>query len=378
MQNARHQTEGRVVVGDAAACPDLVYATGFSAPDAAVFVDAGAIRILVISTLEEGRARRIAGARGIRVHSPADLGLRGAARRRLGRWAVAALREAGCKRARVGGGFPLETARELERAGIRVRIAAGPLYPERAVKTAEEQAHIRETQRAAVLAMRAAIAGIARARIHAGGVLYDAQGVLTSERVRRSIAGVLMEQGCEGRDTIVAGGSQAADPHEKGHGPLRAGEAIVIDIFPRHLDTGYWGDLTRTVVKGPASHDLKRRYRAVRAAQQAALAALRPRVGVATVHAAAADILARRGYRTFRGEHGPEGFIHRAGHGVGLAIHEAPSLGPGPGRLRRGHVVTVEPGLYAPGRSGIRIEDTVVVTADGWRYLAPCEKRFEV
>jgi Xaa-Pro aminopeptidase len=378
MQSKRENKDARVLVGDSATCPDLLYATGFRGPDPAVFVEAGSVRVLVVSVLEESRARRVAGARGIEVRTPETLGLRGTARRRLGCWARAALRETECTRVCVGAGFPLGVARVLEQAGIRVGLVPGALYPERAVKSVAEQRCIRDAQRAAVLAMRAAIDWIARSRVAADGVLRAEGRVLTSERVRRRILGVLLEQGCEGRDLIVAGGPQAADPHEAGHGPLRAGEAIVIDLFPRHLDTGYWGDLTRTVVKGRASAELKRRYRAVRAAQQDALAALRPRVAGATVHRAAVRALERWGYKTFRTERGPEGFIHHTGHGVGLAIHETPSLGPGPGRLRSGHVVTVEPGLYAPGRSGIRIEDTVVVTPAGWRYLVPCERRFEI
>ena len=72
------------------------------------------------------------------------------------------------------------------------------------------------------------------------------------------------------------------------------------------------------------------------------------------------------------------GFIHGTGHGVGLAIHEPPWVSRAEGRLRSGNVITVEPGLYYPGVGGVRIEDTVVVTTGGWRYLAPCERKFEV
>jgi Xaa-Pro aminopeptidase len=196
--------------------------------------------------------------------------------------------------------------------------------------------------------------------------------------VQKTITRVLMDHHCLSRDTIVAGGTQAADPHEKGHGPLRAHEAIVIDIFPKHQDHGYWGDLTRTVVRGRATAGLRRMYHAVRMAQSAALNAVKPGVRCATVHRRAAAELEMRGFKTTTVDGRRVGFIHGTGHGVGLEIHERPSLGLGKDRLKSGHVITIEPGLYYPEHGGIRIEDTIVVTHKGWRYLVPCERRFEV
>jgi Xaa-Pro aminopeptidase len=202
--------------------------------------------------------------------------------------------------------------------------------------------------------------------------------LITAEAVKKLIHGILLDHDCTGKDTIVACGRQAVDPHEQGHGPLRAGKAIVIDIFPQHIRSGYWGDLTRTVVRGAAGHELRGMYSAVRAAQLAALERIKSGVKGSTVHRAAAAELTRRGFRTENLDGQPAGFIHSTGHGVGLAIHEGPSLSASGGRLRAGHVVTVEPGLYYPAVGGVRIEDTVEVTRDGWRYLVPCEKRFEI
>lgn len=372
------QKRAIVLIGDANTCVDIEYATGFRAPDAVVFLKVGTRRLLVVSSLEAGRATRVASARGIEVVTPAALGLKGAARRRLSCWVLAALRRGGVRHAEVSATFPIGVARELERAGVAVAVAREAIFPERGVKTAREVACMREAQQAAVLAMRAATAMIGASAADGHGRLVLGGRVLTSELVRRRIAGMLLDHGCEGRDTIVAGGEQAADPHEVGHGPLRADEAIVIDIFPRHMDHGYWGDLTRTVVKGCAPAALRRQYLAVRAAQQAALAAVRPRVSAATVHRAAVAVLERRGFPTRLVEGRAEGFIHLTGHGVGLAIHEGPTVGPAGPRLRQGHVITIEPGLYYPGVGGIRIEDTIVVTAAGWRYLVPCEKHFEL
>jgi Xaa-Pro aminopeptidase len=119
-------------------------------------------------------------------------------------------------------------------------------------------------------------------------------------------------------------------------------------------------------------------FAAVREAQTAALGALRAGVSAAAVHRRAADTFKRLGYETRTEGTVREGFIHSTGHGVGLSIHESPVLGLGQGRLRSGNVVTVEPGLYYRDTGAVRIEDTVVVTAKGWSYLVPCEKRLEL
>jgi len=257
-------------------------------------------------------------------------------------------------------------------------MAQGSLFPSRATKTPEELEHITESQQAAVAAMNAAVELIATARIGADRILRIKRRVLTSEMVRGVINRVLLDRRCIGKETIVAGGPQAADPHCKGEGPLRAGETIVLDIFPQHLDHGYWGDLTRTVVRGAPGAPLKKMYAAVRAAQATALRHIKAGAPIARIHGGVMKELERRGFKTDMTGDPPKGFIHGTGHGVGLEIHEPPGIYSAPGRLRSGNVVTVEPGLYYPGIGGIRIEDTIVVTPAGWRHLATCPKVFEV
>jgi Xaa-Pro aminopeptidase len=201
---------------------------------------------------------------------------------------------------------------------------------------------------------------------------------LTSEFMIESAAKVLMDHGGICRHMIIAGGSQCANPHETGHGKLRAGETIIMDIFPQDLSTGYWGDLTRTVVKGKASTLQKKVYNAVRAAQNAGLSMLKPGVAGKTIHTAVCREMVRRGLQVSYPEDQRKGFKHSTGHGVGLCIHEGPGLHMFSGRLKKGQVVTVEPGWYDPEWGGVRIEDTVLLTSHGWKYLVPCEKRFEV
>ena len=374
---AKRPADPILLVGYAANCPDMEYASGFRAVDPVVLLQRPRARWLVVPRLEYGRALR-----EVKPHTnvltPELLKLTPARRRKLGEWAVAVARHADCHRVVVPPSFPHGVAMRLKRAGIVVRIAKESLFPQRAIKTSEEIRRIKEAQQAAVIAMRSAISLIASASIDHSGILRVRREPLTSETVRRTISRVLFEHNCTGKETIVAAGMQGADPHETGSGPLPAHEPIVMDIFPQHMEHGYWGDLTRTVVRGKPGTAVRRMYSAVKAAHAAALSHVRAGVNTGTVHRAARSELDRRGFATERRDGRPVGFIHSTGHGVGLAIHEAPSVAPAGGRLRSGHVITIEPGLYYPELGGIRVEDTVVVTPHGWRYLVPCEKRFEV
>ncbi len=366
-----------VLVGSANTCPDILYATGFMAPDPIVYLEVGRRKMMVVSQLEWGRAARIGEERGIEVLTPHLLGLDGAERGKLSEWVKAALKVLGAKSLRVPSDFPHGIACELKQSRLKVELLTTPAFPKRRIKRQNEVHNIRQSQRAAVIAMRSACNLIGESDIDGQGALRVRGQRLTAEVVQRRIAGILLEHDCSCGETIVACGRQSADPHECGHGPLRAHQPIVIDIFPRHLKHGYWGDITRTVVRGNPSPMLKRMYVAVKAAQAAALKHMRPGASCAAVHRAAAEVFTRRGFETRRENERAVGFIHSTGHGVGLAIHEAPSLGASRSRLCVGDVVTVEPGLYYPDLGGIRIEDTVVVTEQGWRYLAPCEKHFE-
>ena len=197
---------------------------------------------------------------------------------------------------------------------------------------------------------------------------------LTGEQVRRAINVAAMAYDCVGGEPIVSCGEQSADPHGIGGGPLQAGEPIIIDIFPQHAFTGYCGDLTRTVCKGPPKPGLRAMHAAVAAAQRLALATVRAGVYGSTVHHVVQAEFERRGYKNEVVNGRPAGFIHSTGHGVGLEIHEAPSLGLRPDRLQAGAIVTVEPGLYYPGMGGVRIEDTVLVTRQGAELLVPCAR----
>ena len=253
----------------------------------------------------------------------------------------------------------------------------------RRAKTAGEIAHVEETQRAVEASCEHA-AGILRdSEVRDDGTLLWRGEVLTSEVLRSEINVELLRRNCLGDGTIAAGGPQAADPHERGSGPLRTGEAIILDIFPMDLSSRYYADMTRTFVKGEPNDELKRMYDAVLESQEAALAMIGPGVDGKDVHEKVSGILHEKGYKTQthdREEGKPltEGFFHGTGHGVGLEIHEAPRLGLSTDKLIPGDIVSVEPGLYYPDVGGVRIEDLVLVTEDGSRNLTRFPKKFVV
>lgn len=362
------------MVEGAGQCADLLYRSKFLPVDPVVFLDEGKRRTLVVPMLEFGRA--VQEARGVEVVLPEAIGVDKAKSRSLSGWAVALLRYRKVKTVRVGPFFPAALLRALEEDGVRVDIMEKAMYPERAVKTPEELARIIVSQKAAVRAMREAEKVLRAATITRSGFLRWQGRALTAEALRTVIDIALLHEGCLARDTIVAGGAQAADPHERGSGPLKAGTSIVIDIFPQHKRSGYWGDITRTFCCGSPSPALARMYATVLKAQKLALSLIRPGVCGSVVHQRISDYFVAEGYPTTVKDGVVRGFFHGTGHGVGLDIHEGPWLNRLENKLAVGQVVTVEPGLYDPDIGGVRIEDTVVIEAGGPRLLATYPKTF--
>jgi Xaa-Pro aminopeptidase len=168
------------------------------------------------------------------------------------------------------------------------------------------------------------------------------------------------------------------DPHEEGHGPIRAHQPVVMDIFPRSERTGYFGDLTRTVVRGRASERLKEVYALVHEGVRLGHRRVRDGAEGQAIHGEIQALFESRGYPTGRRDGRMQGFFHGTGHGLGLEIHEPPSIGQRPCTLRAGHLVTVEPGLYYLGLGGVRIEDVALVTSTGSRNLTRAPYVLEV
>ena len=362
-------TVPHLLLGKPVVEPDIRYATGFLAPDDVVVLMLPRKTVLVVSSMECGRAR--AQAAGCVVETAASLGVPKDGLGKPAAWALAAVQRYAAGRVEVLPRFPVGATRELEAAGVAVSIAAAsPAASRRVVKTPQEIVWIARVQKAARAAMRAVGKAIREAEADPRGRLVWHGRLLTSEAARTIVRDTVLKHDCIDEETIIAGGAQAADPHERGHGPLMSGDWIVCDIFPRSLETGYWGDMTRTFMHGRPSPWHAALHRAVLAAQRDALASVRHGADGAAIHDAVRRGFEAAGFPAGVDDAGlPYGFIHGTGHGVGLEIHEEPRLSPKGGRLAENMVVTVEPGLYYPGRGGVRIEDLVVVGRDGPRVL---------
>jgi len=354
--------------------PNQRYLSGFDAPDPFLTLYAGAVHLLFSRGLEYGRAKREADAKSVERAVDYDLaelraehGPRGARDRAR----AAFLREHGVEEVAVPPRFPTGSADGLRERGIAVTVDHDDVIETvRARKTEAEVEHVRAAQRANEDAMAAAEALLREASVDGEGRLRHGGEVLTSERLKEEIEVTLLRAGCGLDGTIVACGADAADPHERGSGPLMADEPIVVDIFPRDKTTNYHADMTRTFLVGEPDETVREWFELTDRARKAAIEAVEPGVTGAEVHDVVCDIYEDAGLSTLRSDESAEtGFIHSTGHGVGLAVHEQPSLGPDGGQLQPGHVVTIEPGLYDPAVGGVRIEDLLVVTADGHENL---------
>jgi len=374
--------ENLLIVADSERNADMLYAVGTFVPDPFIWFTSQNREFVVVSDLEFDRVQReakhcrtLSYTRYERRHERENNGdFPG-----LSDVLHAILRERRIKKVTVAESFPLGLAKALRRHKIKVRLRDGSFFPERAIKSTDEVKKISAALLMAEVGLSEGIHALRHARIGKARRLMLNQSPLTAERLRAIIDTAILQAGGNSTHTIVAGGRQSSDPHQHGHGELHADEPIVIDIFPRSQCTGYYGDVTRTVVRGRATEFTRAMYAAVTKAQAAAMTQLRNGIRGADVHNAAEESFVESGYKTSRRNGHMEGFFHGTGHGVGLDVHEAPRLNRrSHDMLRPGHVVTVEPGLYYPDVGGVRLEDVVLVTRKAPKNLTRFEKQLEI
>lgn len=359
---------------------DVLYATGFFAPDPFVFIQSTpGRRIMVMSDLEIDRARATGNADRVLSMSHYTTLAQKRLRRTPAPGDIIAevLRDLRIRHVHVPSGFSTGVADRLRTHGIRVDAAPGSLFPERVHKSPGEVKHIVAAMRATEAGMQRAIDLLRRARVKNGWVVLDGKK-LTAEDVRLAANLEIFARGCVPAHTIVAPGQHGCDPHDVGSGPIRAGDPVIIDIFPRSEKTGYFADITRTVVKGTPRPRVREMYDAVLAAQRGALRMIKPGVVAKDIHGTILALFEKRGFKTGNIDGRMQGFFHGTGHGLGLEIHEAPRIAMNDTKLTAGMVVTVEPGLYYAGIGGMRIEDTVLVTRTGIRNLTRFPKFLEI
>lgn len=352
--------------------PEFRYACRFGVEDGLYLRFAPGDDLLVVSILELERAR--SESRAARIEEAGSLGWRDQADRRMA-WAELAarlIRERGGDAARISPRLPAALYEALRGAGLELEIVPDLFVEERRRKDDRELECIAIAQAAAEAATLEVVREVAAARIADGALIREGRP-LTSEWLMARAQQVLIERGCICEQMIVAGGERSSQPHFRGQGELRAGEPIVIDIFPRHQASGYCGDLTRTVVPGGASELLRRMHEACVEALEVGLGEIAAGADGMAVHRATCQRLVDRGFGTSTpglegSAQGPR-MIHSTGHGVGLEVHEGPPLRDLSFALASRDVVTVEPGLYQAGVGGIRVEDLVVVAAGGFDNL---------
>ena len=357
----------RLLFGNTDRVPDLTYATGLFVPDDfAWFRSPRGKTFVLLGPLEIDRARRTAA-----VDTCLDLEEE---KKRLGltkapypRILAAVLRHHGVRSAEVPASFPVSLFRDLRRASIRLQPVPDPFFPERLKKSHLEIRHLAQALRAAEAGLHRGVEVLRVAKIGPRQILRWGGSVLTSERLRIEMEAACLRAGALAKDTIVAGGIQACDPHERGSGPLRAHQAIILDIFPRDPRTGYFGDITRTVIEGRPSEALQQMHTTVSQGQKRILRQLRPGLNGQQAQDELRNWFRSRGYPTEIRRGRWTGFFHGVGHGLGLEIHEAPRFAVP--QLPAGAVITVEPGLYVPGIGGVRIEDVVHLTGRSHRRL---------
>jgi Xaa-Pro aminopeptidase len=245
---------------------------------------------------------------------------------------------------------------QVKPAGVRLKDAPSLIERARMIKDADELQRI-------------------RAAVALGAKLFDRVVEVIRPGVKETEVAAEMELAARraGADemsfpTIIASGARSALPHGRASGQtITAGGFVVCDFGV--ILSGYCSDQTRTVWVGPVPKEARQAYEAVREAQQAAIDAVRPGIAVGEVDAAARKVLRKAGLGRY--------FSHSTGHGVGLEIHEIPRVANGQREiLQPSMVITIEPGVYFPGKWGVRIEDMVAVTASGCEVMTPTSKDF--
>ncbi len=370
-----------LLIADSEHNADMLYAVGMFVPDPFIYLRLQGKCHIVMNDLEIDRARKQAP--HCRVlsfnHFARKLRQEGIKVPSLPHVVAAILRERRLKKIQVPESFPIGLAKKLRDLKIKIKVKPGNCFPEREFKSADEVKKISAALMMAEVGMAEGLQALRSAKTGKGGRLVYHNAPLTADKLRAIINVAIIQAGGLANNTIVAGGKQGCDPHERGHGPLRANEPIILDIFPRSQKTGYFGDITRTVVKGRASEPVRKLYHTVARGQELGFEQMRAGAWGVDVHQSVQKYFESQGYKTGKSHGRMEGFFHGTGHGLGLEIHEAPRVSPASEEvLRAGHVVTVEPGLYYAPLGGVRLEDVALITRNGPRNLTKFEKVLEV
>jgi Xaa-Pro aminopeptidase len=363
---------GAVLIHADSRSPEMRHEVPVVIPDPFLYAESGGRRIAVVSAFEVPRIE--AATTDVEPIAPEQLGLDELTASGLPRPQIMlevyarACEELGISDASVPPGFPLELADHLRANGLEVTVERELFEDRRRRKTATEIAGLRRAQTACEAALDVARAML-RGAAPANGALVLEGEPLTCERIKLEIERVFSAHGVAADDLIVSHGAQTAIGHDEGSGPIGPNEPVVIDLFPRDRETGVYSDMTRTYVVGEVPDEIREYHRLCREALELATTAVRPGVNGLALMQSVCDLFAGHGFQTpltkEPGEILESGFVHGLGHGVGLEVHERPTISRTGDDLVAGDVITLEPGLYRAGFGGVRLEDILVVTEDG-------------
>lgn len=375
------QDDTLLIVADSERDANMRYAVRIVVQDPFIYLRLGGKSHIVVSDQEIDRAR--AQADHCQVHSLSAfqqrLRRRGSKHPKMEEVIALLLKDRKIRKVLVPQSFPHGIAQDLKRHGFKVKARKGLLFPAREVKTGDE---IKKISAALAMAEVGLAEGIHALRLSKADkkrqILYHGSP-LTAERLRGIIDTAIVQSGGIPGRTIVACGRQSSDPCECGAGALQPHQPIILEVSPHSQQTGYYGKITRTVVKGRAPEGVRALFQIVSSAQELACSQLAADAEAGMIHRKVADFLAEAGFRTRRMNGKMQGLLHETGHGVGLERHEPPNLAFNSNdRLAAGHVLTIKPGLYYSESGGVRLEDTVCVTKTGWKNLTQAEKVLEL
>jgi len=365
-----------LIHGDTMRSPELRHEVPVPVPDAFIYAEKDGRRVVVLHSLEIPRVR--ADAPQLEIVPLEQLGTDDLFAKGLKGWeieleiALRACRELGIEHAAVPPSFPVGHADYLRAHGVEITVERDLFNDRRRAKTATEIEGIRRAQRACEAALDASRELLRKAQPNGAGLEVDGKP-LTCEHIKRVIEDVFADHEVEGSDMIVAHGAQTAVGHDMGSGQIGPNEPIVFDLFPRDKATGCYSDMTRTYVVGEPPDEVKEWHRLVKRALETSTEGIKPGVNGRSLFEQVCEQFQEAGYKTQLnkdpGEVLEDGFFHSLGHGVGLEVHELPSLGRTGHELVPGDVITIEPGLYRSGFGGLRLEDIVLVTDDGYEVL---------
>jgi Xaa-Pro aminopeptidase len=374
-----------LIVGDTERMMELRHEVPVQITDSFFYAEVGGERLIAIWNFEIDRILGVgveAEFRELERYKPEELARQGLDSYTFAdEMALRVVRDFGLTKAVVPRRFPLGLADRLRAEGIELVIDQRLFDDRRRVKNDQELAGVRRAQRAAEAGMAAARELLARAERANGALSVDGQ-TLTCELLKEHVERAFAQNGCTAEDFIVSHGPQTAVGHDMGSGAIAPDDVVMLDLFPRDRETACFADMTRTFVVGRPPDEIPRLHAACREALDRAVEAIRPGVAGKDVHRLVCDFFAAQGYPTqltkADGEVLRDGFYHATGHGVGLAVHEQPSIGRIGEPFVAGDVLAIEPGLYRYGVGGVRLEDLVLVTEAGCEVLTDFPYGLEV